>query len=87
MNWAFVIPRIVAVDVRRLKRCVVGSAAAPAASEDAPSSECPAPDVVREGADNDARGAPCSPENLPRHHHRYQARGEGFHQQLRRGTA
>jgi len=43
MNWAFVIPRIVAVDVRRLKRCVVGSAAAPAASEDAPSSEFPAP--------------------------------------------
>jgi CRISP-associated protein Cas1 len=39
------------------KRCETGRAAAPAASEDAPSSESPAPNFVREGADNDTRGA------------------------------
>jgi CRISPR-associated protein Cas1 len=43
------------------KRCEKGSVAAPAAPDDAPPSEFPAPDVVREGADNDTRGA-CAPK-------------------------
>ena len=38
------------------KRCELGRPTAPVAS-DAPSSESPAPDVIREGADNDTRGA------------------------------
>lgn len=39
------------------KRCEAGSAAAPAASDDAPSLASSALKVVREGADNNARGA------------------------------